>query len=124
MNRQIPEADWKVFKPLRAAAMERFDEQTLREVTCLAADTTKAAGERCAEIGGLLRERTTEARAVFDFERRSTALVQLVGINVRQLLSLEEMARFSEATRNFIETALADRQRFLEERARHMAGRG
>jgi hypothetical protein len=70
----IRESDWKIFKRLRAVALERFSQRILDECRqiCLRQDTT--AHERYGEVYGLIHDRDREMAQAFDNFSRSSAL--------------------------------------------------
>jgi hypothetical protein len=102
MGHGIRESDWKLFRELRAVALDRFCHRTLVELGRLANDGTKSHHERYLMVFELLRRRDRELADVFDNPRRSTALLQLALIQSRALLSEEEFARFSAETRELV----------------------
>jgi hypothetical protein len=97
--RRIKEADWKIFRELRSLALERFCERVLGEVR----ELTKKSGsshERYLEIYRLLQKRDRKIAAGFNGMRRSMMDVHLLVICSLDLLTPDEIARFSELTRN------------------------
>jgi hypothetical protein len=99
----IKESDWKIFKPLREAALERFCQRVLDEVQQIAADAGRTQHERYIAIYQLLQNRDQEIATVFDFLRRSTALMQIAAFRNRGLLTEEELNRFSKETREIVD---------------------
>jgi len=98
MTRQISEADWRVFRQLRAIALERFYGRVLSEIDGLVSDTGKSARERYQAVFELIQLRDSELADAFDDPRRSTAVLQLARIQSHELLIQEELARFSPET--------------------------
>ncbi|MFN3651990.1 MAG: peptide ABC transporter substrate-binding protein [Armatimonadota bacterium] len=103
MFRQIPEADWKVFRRLQPLAMDRFCRRVLEEVEGIAGDAGRSPHQRYLELYRLLQERDKELERGFDTPRRSTALLQLAHIYAAGLLTEEELAQFGDETRGFVE---------------------
>lgn len=103
MREHINESDWKIFKPLREAALERFCQRVLDEVQRIAADVAPTQHERYVAIYQLLQKRDQEIVRVFDFLRRSTALAQIAAFRNRGLLTEDELNRFSEETREIVD---------------------
>ncbi len=99
MSRSISEADWKIFRELRTAAIERFCERVLSEIAALTTDKRMSNHERYLMLCSLIKKRDEEIEDGFDFLRRSTALRQLAFIQSLKLLTDAEMARFSPETR-------------------------
>jgi len=99
----ISEPDWKIFKPVREQALERFCERVLAETERIRADAGKRQHERYIAIYRLLQERDKELEMAFDHLRRSTALVQLANFRFLGLVTDEEYMRFSAPTREIID---------------------
>jgi hypothetical protein len=95
----IPESDWKVFKPPREAALERFCERVLNDVADLAATPGASYHERHLEIYRLLQERDRDLDRTFDSLRRSTALYQLAAFQQQNLIGPKDVDRFTPETR-------------------------
>jgi hypothetical protein len=100
---QFNEPDWKVLRELRPIALERFCRRALSEVDLIASDTTRGAHERYLAVFKLLERRDDELANAFNDVRRSTALQCLLCIKSLDLLTEEEMARFSPETRNAVD---------------------
>lgn len=95
MANDIRESDWKLFKEVRAAALERFCEGILAEVADLAGDQSKGSHERYLLVYGLIKERDALIADAFNDLRRSTMLRQLGFMWSLELVTDEEFARFS-----------------------------
>jgi hypothetical protein len=93
--RDIKESDWKLFKPLRELALERFCGRILDEVAHIGSDQTKCKHERYVEIYRLMRKRDKEIYPIFDTLRRSTAVFQICAFRVHDLLTEEELRQLS-----------------------------
>jgi hypothetical protein len=106
MAEHIKESDWKLFKPLREAALERFCQRVLDDVKRIAADTERTQHERYLAIWQLLKEEDKDLVRAFDFLRRSTALMQIAAFRSRGLVTDEEFNRFSEETREIVNILL------------------
>jgi len=91
----ISEADWKIFKPLRKLALERFCERVLDEVAHIGADQSKTKHERYLAIYRLTRERDKEIDPIFDTLRRSTAIRQIYSFRSHELITADELRQFS-----------------------------
>ncbi len=100
---QFNEPDWKVLRELRPIALERFCQRALSEVGLIASGSTKGAHERYLAVFKLPERRDDELADAFNDVRRSTALQCLLCIKSLDLLTEEEMARFSPETRNAVE---------------------
>jgi hypothetical protein len=104
MSPEIRESDWKLFRQLHEVALDRFCSQVLSEMSQIASDATAAKSnhERYLAMWDRLRSRDKELSNVFNGARRWVALEQLAMIQARQLLTKEEMSRFSEETRKIV----------------------
>jgi hypothetical protein len=90
----IKPSDWKLFKPLRDLALERFCERVLHEVSRIGSDQKKSKHERYVRIYRLMRKRDKEIDRIFDTLRRSTVL-QICAFRAQDLLTEEELRQFS-----------------------------
>jgi len=106
---RINEPDWKIFKPLRELALERYCERALAEVARIGADGAKSHHQRYVETYRLLEERDKELGRVFDYLRRSTALAQVAAFRALALITDEEFTRFSQETRDIVDFILKPR---------------
>ncbi|MCI0379212.1 MAG: hypothetical protein L0215_16510 [Gemmataceae bacterium] len=106
MSRTISEADWKVFRQVRQIALERFCERVLFDIVRLASDAKKSSHERYLAVFKLIEERDQELADAFNDPRRSTAFFQLTRIQANELLTDEEMSRFSPETRAAVQSLL------------------
>jgi hypothetical protein len=93
--RDIKESDWRIFKPLREMALERFCERVLDEVARISADGAKTKHQRYVAIYQLMRERNKEIEPIFDYLRRSTAVRQICALRSHDLLTEQELRQFS-----------------------------
>ena len=94
MAQDFPERDWKIFREVRTAALGRFCERILSEVTRIATDSSTGSHERYLLIYQLVKDRDSDIAAAFNDLRRSTALRQLVMMQAMDMLTPEELARF------------------------------
>lgn len=100
--RTISEPDWKFFRQLRPLALERFCQRVLSDIEGLTQDGAKTSHERYLAIYGLVQQRDRELADTFNDPRRSTAFAQLARMQDLNLLTVEEMARFSPDTREIV----------------------
>jgi len=94
-TRDIKESDWKVFKRVREAALERFCGRVLDEIARINSDNTKSKHERYVTIDRLVHERDKEINPIFDYLRRSTAVSQLCSFRLHDLVTEQELRQFS-----------------------------
>jgi hypothetical protein len=104
MSQDVRESDWKAFRELREAALDRFCKRVLKEVSRLSEDASRSHHERYRDVYRLLRERDEELALAFDDPRRSRMMWQLASIARHDLLKPDELARFSPETRETIES--------------------
>jgi hypothetical protein len=109
MPREIKEADWKLLKQMAPVARERFCQRILEEIDRLGSDSSKSHHQRYLDIFAVLQRRDHEIARAFNNMRRSTALTQLAAIYSYELLTEEELSRFSPETQSVIEFLLAHR---------------
>ncbi|MEX0715815.1 MAG: hypothetical protein WD066_04475 [Planctomycetaceae bacterium] len=102
MMRRMSEADWKVFREVHAIALERFCERVLGEVGDLLPDDGRSAHERYLAAYDLIQQRDKELANAFGDFSRSTAWQQLAIIHARGLMTENELARFSDETREVV----------------------
>jgi hypothetical protein len=104
MGKDIRESDWKVFREIHPAVLARFCDRILSEVTRLANDCSTSSHERYLLIFDLIQQRNADIATAFDDFRRSTAIRQLAIMHSRELLSNEELARFSSETQDSVKS--------------------
>lgn len=100
----VPESDWKVFRELRALALERFCKRTLEQVQTILGEGSRTHHEQYLQVFRLLRQRDDELARAFNDPRRSRMIGQLVAIYGDGLLRPDEIGRFTERTRATIES--------------------
>jgi hypothetical protein len=91
----INESDWRIFKGLRALALERFCDLVLGEIERINSDGTKTKHERYSAIYRLVRERDKEIDSIFDYLRRLTAIRQICEFRSHHLLTAQELGQLS-----------------------------
>src|ERR1700674_816049 len=112
--RDIKESDWKVFKPLRKLALERFCARILDEIARIGSDDARSKHERYGAIYRLVRERDREIVPIFDHLRRSTAVRQICTFRSHGLLTAEELRQFSPELVEMVEDILEIHNRPIE----------
>lgn len=98
----IPESDWKVFRTVRAEALERYCARVLDECAVAIADRSGSEHDLYIRLYRLLKERDHTLADAFDDFRRSTAIFQLAIIHRHGLVTGEELGRFSTDTRELV----------------------
>ena len=99
----IKESDWKLFKRVREAALERFCGRVLHEIARINSDDTKSKHEQYVAIYRLVHERSKEINSIFDYLRRSTAVTQLCSFRLNDLMTEQELRQFSPELVKLIE---------------------
>jgi hypothetical protein len=98
VTQDFPERDWKIFREVRTAALERFCERILSEITRIAKDSSTSGHEHYLLVYQLVKDRDADIAAAFNDLRRSTALRQLAMMESLDVFSAEELADFSSDT--------------------------
>lgn len=94
----ISEPDWRVFKEVRVAALDRFCHRILDECVALCGDHTRSAHTRYLDLYTLIHQRNKEIQEAFDDPRRSTAVLSLMIMRQHGLVTRAELDRFSADT--------------------------
>lgn len=92
----IAESDWKTFKAVREDALERLSQRILDEARAICDDESMTAHKRYGRLYGLIRERDRDMADAFNDFRRSTAVRCLRMMMELELLTDDEIARFSD----------------------------
>jgi hypothetical protein len=95
MSRTIPESDWRVFREVRAAALERFCTQILAEATREIANPGKSSHEKYLSLYKLIERHDHDIARAFNNPRRSTACMQMRVMHSMGLFTEVEVQRFS-----------------------------
>jgi hypothetical protein len=98
MSRHLPESDWKLFRKIRAFALDRFCERTLAEIVTTASSDPQSAHDRYVAIYRLLQTRDKELARAFDDVKRSQAVNQLAVMWSLGLLTEAELKQFTAET--------------------------
>jgi hypothetical protein len=103
MIQAFPESDWKLLRKLHTVALERFCENVLSEVVQLTAATPPSWHARYLELYKLIEDRDHEMGTVFNDLRRSNALIHLLALRSRKLLTENEFAEFTSETQDKVQ---------------------
>jgi hypothetical protein len=98
----FPESDWKVFRRVREAALQRFCRRILDEVAQLAGGSEQNSHEQYLKLYRLIDKRDDEVARAFNDFRRSTALGQICLMKRYNMLTDEELSQFSQQTRQLL----------------------
>jgi hypothetical protein len=96
MTREISESDWQLFRKLHAVALERFCARLLNEIAAASTAAETGSHQRYLDICRIIERGSQEQSLIFGDLRRSTALLQIVCLHERALLSEEELRGFSQ----------------------------
>ncbi len=100
MWKPIPEADWKVFRQFYKIWLDRYCTSVNEEMKRLLARPGWSSHERYLKAYRFMHDKDKELGAAFNDFRRSTAELQISIIMNLGVITDEELARFSEPTRN------------------------
>jgi flagellar basal body-associated protein FliL len=106
MSHDIKESDWKVLRQLHAIAIERFSSRIISEIQAITSAPDRSAHERYVDVLALIRKRRPEMENAFDDMRRSRALQRLLAIQSHDLLTKDELERFSPEMRESLRAML------------------
>jgi len=107
----VPESDWKAFRELREAALQRFCERVLAELLPLTQDRFRSHHERYLAVFRLMQHRDEQLAHAFNDPARSRMIVQLTALHVLGLLAPHELARFTQETRSMVESLVQEPSR-------------
>ena len=110
---KLPESDWQIFREVRLSALERFCENILKEIEKEIAHPGSSGHKRYLEVYNVLMERDSEIADLFNDNRRSTALFQIMKMHSRGLIPDEEFSRFGLRTRQWLNRDLSAQSREL-----------
>ena len=94
----LPESDWRLFKSIHRAALDRYCLSVLEE--CVEVVRGKGSSlDRYLRLYRLLQERDRSIATAFDDIRRSTAVERLAAMIALKVVNDEELDQFSAGTR-------------------------
>jgi hypothetical protein len=99
---RIKESDWKKFRDVHQAALDRYCTRVLSEIKYVATDRETTSHERYLKIYKLIHERNETIAILFDNKSRSKALFMLAGLRGHDLVTDEEFASFSPGLRDTV----------------------
>ncbi len=103
MLKDIPEPDWRQFRQVHKLLLDRFCQSALDDLAKAMESRDGTPHERYCRVYQLLKDRDKELSRVFDDYRRSTAIQQLAIMRLTELLTDEDLRRFSEETQRAVE---------------------
>ena len=99
MTRHCSEADWKVFREVQLAAIDRYCARALAKIESTMKDATESRLERLERVSEIARRYRKDLNRSFLDVRRSTMFLQLCSMQAAGVLEADEIARFSEDVR-------------------------
>src|SRR6478672_6673714 len=109
MPREILESDWKIFKELRAVALERFCQRACEEAAAIASAAGPSAHDRYLNLFEHVEATDKKVAHAFNDFRRSTAFLQILAIYALDVLTEQELQCFSPETQEYIRACSNDR---------------
>lgn len=103
MPRDLPEADWKACRKLRAVALDRFCARIIDEVETIASNNDDSYHARYIEIFKFIERRDHDIAQAFNDSRRSNIVLQFAVIVSHGLVSRDELQCLSPKTRETID---------------------
>jgi hypothetical protein len=91
---EIAEADWKRWRTLAPALLDRFCQSVVAEAATFH-QSADSGHEQFLALYRFLDAKNEDIRAVFDDRRRSNALFQVTGAWVRGMITAQELSEFS-----------------------------
>jgi hypothetical protein len=95
----IPERDWRHLRSVSAAALERYSARILADCATVIQNARLSNHERYLRLHRLIQERDDDIAKAFNDLRRSTAMQRLASMILLEAVTNEELAQFSDATR-------------------------
>src|SRR4051812_25780951 len=102
MHHDIRESDWKILRDIKPLALDRLCQQILDEITAVARDPDQGSHAKYGKIYGLIHDRDEDIADAFNDLSRSKALFKLAIMNRLGLIKIDELAQFSQETREFL----------------------
>lgn len=98
----IPEPDWRVFKEVRAVALDRLCHRILDECRIVCDDHALPAHNRYLNLYELIHKRDRDIQRAFDDFSRTTAIACLITMRQLGLVTQAEWDRFSLDTLHWV----------------------
>lgn len=94
--RDINESDWKKYRELHPILLDRYCQRVLEEAGSLCTKAGKNNHQCYLDLYRIIEQRDREMGQLFDNPKRSTAILQIMAINVHGLFTQEEFSSFSQ----------------------------
>lgn len=102
MNDRIKESDWKVFKKIRPIALQRYCDKVMKNVDEIINNKQRDSHDRYLSMYEIVQDGDEKLSSMFDSFSRSKATNQLVMFYDTGIISDEELAQFSDETREYV----------------------
>ena len=96
---KFPESDWKLLRRIKDKALAKACEQANRGVERIVGKRTGREHEAYLELWKFIKKRDREIANTFDNMSRSNAIYSLINMVAYGYISKEELAKFTEETR-------------------------
>lgn len=100
MTRDVLEADWRTFRKIRQAALERFCRRVLDRLQRACSDESHSSLDRYGMARAEFEEADKKLAQAFDNPRRSQMLWQLAQMYGEGLVEPSELKQLSQSTRD------------------------
>ncbi|WP_432470215.1 hypothetical protein [Amphritea sp. HPY] len=92
----MKESDWKKFKKIKEAALDKCCQEALIEYQKSISDDSASHHQRFLNVYELVHDTNKELAQIFDDQSRSKAVIQMLLMRRRGLVPDESIAIFSE----------------------------
>ena len=92
----MQESDWKIFKKVKEAALDKCCEKSLAEFQQLISDNSKSNHQRFLDLFDRVDNANSEIARMFDGHSRSRAAMQALAMRKHGLIPHESMTNFSQ----------------------------
>jgi len=96
----FPESDWRLLRSVHRTALDRYCTRVLEDCAATIREADTSSHDRYLHLFRLLRERDKSLSLAFDALRRSTAIERLAAMIALDVVTDEELDRFSTPTRD------------------------
>jgi len=94
----MKESDWKIFKKIKANALDLFRQNTLNDLKAVIEDSKQTHHERYGEIYDLVHTQNKIMASLFDGHSRSNAGLQLMLMRQHKIANQTLIEKMSDET--------------------------
>nr|MBS0019019.1 hypothetical protein [Gammaproteobacteria bacterium] len=102
----IKESDWKKFKDLKEAALERFCAEVLDDSSRIIEQSDGSSHSKYLLLYKVIQDADRTLASLFEYHSRSKATIQLMMLRTEGLIKDEELQELSEEFRKSTEPLL------------------